>query len=246
METKIKETKTLKKGGEKMMKTIFKLVMVALLCSVFAGTASAEILNSKHDFSDDSTEGTYASGSESRMCVFCHTPHNAVENVPLWNRSSAAGAVYRLYTASATLTSATKVSVITNANISYKCLSCHDGAITIGGGVVQFKGNANTGNATNSISGLTQISNGASGLTDDHPIGFDFQRAGNAVADPNIKGIATVTGAGFGLKFYNAGGKQNQMECATCHDVHGQAAPGTKFLRTFTTGSYLCLTCHIK
>jgi len=235
------------KGGEKMMKTIFRLFMVALLSLAFAGPASAVIRNSKHDFSISSAanSATYST-DEDRMCVFCHTPHNAVENVPLWNRSGGTAA-YLLYTTSATLTSATKASVIDADNISYKCLSCHDGTISIGGGAVN-------GNIDTNQSGATpedKVTNGfdigaaaSNSLTDDHPIGFDFERVSTGTGpDTNIKSMAQAIAVG--LKFYKAGTKVNQMECASCHDVHGQAA-ATKFLRTDNAQSALCLSCHIK
>lgn len=241
----VKRNKTQIKGGEKTMKAIIRLFMVAI-CLAFAGTASAAIQDSKHDFSADSAATTYRVAGEDRMCVFCHTPHNAVEQVPLWNRSSSVSG-YSLYTSSATLTSATKNAVIDNTNISYKCLTCHDGTLTIGGGAVRFTSNAMDIDA-NKVTGLTAVGSAASnGLTDDHPIGFSYDRVLNGTNnDAMFQTIAFVTGAGRGLKFYNSAAGGNQMECATCHDVHGQAAPTTKFLRTNVTGSYLCLTCHIK
>jgi len=142
------------KGGEK-MKKMFSLFMMALLCLVFVGSASAGIRNSKHDFSVNSAANseTYST-DEDRMCVFCHTPHNAVENVPLWNRSASVGA-FALYTASATLTSSTKASVIDSTNISYKCLTCHDGNVSIGGAVQ--RGNIVTGAVSKDTIGTESV-----------------------------------------------------------------------------------------
>jgi predicted CXXCH cytochrome family protein len=233
------------KGGEKMMKTIFRLFMVALLCLAFAGPVSAEIRNSKHDFSRTSGANSITySTDETRMCIFCHTPHNAVENVPLWNRTMGDELTFAMYTASATLTSAVKSSAIDTTNISFKCLSCHDGTVSIGGGVQQGNLNTTQTNGTSQSLGTADTAVGRGGdLTDDHPIGFDFNSVGMA-QDLNIKSLADAKAAG--MKFYNAPGRSNQMECASCHDVHGQAAPGTKFLRTANNESKLCLSCHIK
>lgn len=235
---KYESNKTQMRGGEKMMKAIFRLCLVAMLGAVFAGPASAAILDSKHDFSSDSANTTYAVAGEDRMCVFCHTPHNAELSVPLWNRSGG-GSTFLLYTTSSTLTSAVKVSAITTDNISYKCLSCHDGTVAIGSGVI----NGNIGGAGDKISGATGVGRGTKSLTDDHPIGFDFSRV-SANGDTYIQDFTYATAAG--MKFYKAGSLVNQMECASCHDVHGQAAEGTKFLRTSNNGSKLCLSCHIK
>ena len=48
----------------------------------FTGVADVGIRNTKHDIS---ANGSLA-GTITQKCVFCHTPHNAQRNVPLWNR----------------------------------------------------------------------------------------------------------------------------------------------------------------
>jgi predicted CXXCH cytochrome family protein len=239
--------KSKKKGGENMLKKLIMVIASVAMVGSFASLSVAAISGSKHDFTASGGGSDYkgTSGGTNRFCIFCHTPHNAELNVPLWNRTTQGDASYMLYTTSATL-SATVAdsSSINSTNISYKCLSCHDGTVVIGGASVmnQFGQTLDTGGLSGAISSSANIGNTGNDLTDDHPIGFDFS-AVNA-QDTYIYTITAVTTGG--MKFYNSDNGVNQMECASCHDVHNNAAPGTAFLRTSNNGSALCLTCHNK
>ena len=42
-----------------------------------------------------------------------------------------------------------------------------------------------------------------------------------------------------GVKLFNG-----KVQCASCHDAHGTA--NSMFLRVTSTGSALCLACHVK
>ncbi|HIJ81636.1 MAG TPA: hypothetical protein HPP76_08010 [Desulfuromonadales bacterium] len=77
-----------------------------------------------------------ANSGANQICVFCHTPHNATRNAPLWNRNADPGAQYgaggyALYTSSSTLSNAAKTATLTAKNESILCLSCHDGKTAI-------------------------------------------------------------------------------------------------------------------
>lgn len=64
------------------------------------------------------------------VCVFCHTPHNSSQAIPLWNRPALdqpAASAYRLYTSSASLSTTVKNAALTATSESLLCLSCHDG-----------------------------------------------------------------------------------------------------------------------
>lgn len=219
--------KTQMKGGEKMLKAIIKLSIVAIVSFAFVGSASAGIKNSKHDFSSGGTN-TYK-GSSTQICIYCHTPHNAVEDVPLWNRTDGSGS-YELYTASPTLTSAVVASAIDSTNISWKCLSCHDGTLA----PASYAGSGASGAV------ITGVANLGDDLSNDHPIGFEYD---TAAAEDNTGLETMATASGNGAKFYGA--SADIMECASCHDVHG-ADGYAKFTRTTMVGSALCLACHIK
>lgn len=236
------ENKIKMKGGEKMKKMISGVMIMVAMCFAFVATANAGIRNSKHDFSAGTSYSSFEIVGENRMCIFCHTPHNAQEAIPLWNRSSTTTG-YKLYTSSVTLTSATKASAIDSGNISYKCLTCHDGTVGIASGAVN--GNVPTGADKTVASGDVGFLD--TDLSNDHPIGFDYVAAASGAAngDDYIRKIATATANG--MKFYKDSTGTNQMECASCHDVHNNAFPNApRFLRTTIAGSALCLACHDK
>lgn len=234
-----------------------KRILTAAALVVFSATLSmaAGITNTKHDLSSLSTS-TLKAATQTQICVFCHTPHNAVKNVPLWNRSGGtAAASFKLYTSSGSLTQAKGTdSALHDDSISLFCLSCHDGtvanlgdrvvrpgAIAMAGGAIWTGGNATTGPAML-----------GSDLTNDHPIGFAYPSGGEANRLKSIADALTDMNANNGTApdsssiFFssNAGAKTNQMECASCHMVHDNT--NAPFLRSSNDGSKLCLACHIK
>lgn len=234
------------------MKRILTATALTLLFSSVAfGTT---IKGSKHDFSSSSAfTGALRSTNQDQICIFCHTPHNAVKNVPLWNRSNPDPTTYKLYTSSATLNEAkgTKSKLYADS-ISLFCLSCHDGTASNIANLVVNKSAAITGNWNWTTRGGTGSVNTTPAnltadnlsLTNDHPIGFTYP-----TTDPTLKlqPLANVkTGFGGKTVFFNSNGGANinQMECSSCHAVHDNFAG--PFLRTYNTSSALCLTCHNK
>jgi len=238
------------------MKRILTAAAVVTLCAS-ASFAATSIVNSKHDLSSGNvTAGiNIKSTTQGQICIFCHTPHNAVRNVPLWNRNdpSTAPSAYALYTSSATLTSVTKRAKLDSNSVSIFCLSCHDGTVSqIGSRVVNSGGNAMTMSGVWVAGGLT--SDGKS-LTNDHPIGFDYSAAqaqDPTGLNPTATASNTITGGSYPTKtiFYKstavtgADNTGNFMECASCHVVHDNT--NKPFLRKDNAGSALCLACHIK
>ncbi|MDH3389653.1 MAG: hypothetical protein OEN02_17340, partial [Gammaproteobacteria bacterium] len=73
------------------------LALLSVSFSLYAERIS-DISNTRHNLSTTSP-GTVAAVSETQICVFCHTPHQAeaIPNAPLWNRK-ASGATYTPYT----------------------------------------------------------------------------------------------------------------------------------------------------
>jgi predicted CXXCH cytochrome family protein len=127
--------------------------------------------------------------------------------------------------------------------VSAVCLSCHDGTVAFdsllnkpgsgSGAPVGWTWNApgNTMTSTTSPSAML-----GSDLRNDHPISVTY----DASKDPAF--VAPVNGAVNGLPLYGSG--KNQMECASCHNVHDNT--NAPFLRVANGGSALCLKCHIK
>ena len=104
--------------------------IAALLCASLPLSAQpvSDVASTSHNFSI-SGSGTVTATSESQICVFCHTPHQAtaIPNSPLWNRQ-VSGATYTPYTSNSI--DANDIAA-TPGGSSKLCLSCHDGTIAI-------------------------------------------------------------------------------------------------------------------
>lgn len=203
------------------------LLLLVLLTACLISDISASIMTSKHNLSV-SGPGQLKALSETRVCVFCHTPHNASPQTPLWNR--APGPVnYGLYESS-TL----KVVPSQPAGASRLCLTCHDGLIALGTlltGPVQTTGEIAAG--SRAYIGID--------LADDHPVSISYvdAMAGNSE-------IVRPVPSDPRLLFY--GSFNVTIECSTCHDAHSDdlcdRGYDCKFLVMDNKNSALCLKCH--
>ncbi len=219
---------------------IARLVLAVMLALIAPAAAGAQgMLNSKHNLSVTGP-GPVKAVTETQVCVFCHTPHNASPAQPLWNRQLS-GATYMPY-ASGSL----QAMVGQPNGYSRLCLSCHDGTIAIGtvhvlGGqstTVQMQG---TGGGGVMPTGSTLL---GTNLTNDHPVSFVFDQ-GLAAADRELVSPSTLTGL---VRLYEGAtpGVRDSVQCTTCHDPHLTVNP--KFLKKPFVGrtEILCLTCHTK
>jgi len=227
------------------------LLGVGLLFSAAASAQSTTIVGSPHDFSAIGWSG-------GEICVVCHTPHNAYteaeanagagETGPLWNRTLTGVTSYALYT------SLTRVGSDIDAlgfgqptGVSKLCLSCHDGTIAIDSFGRNPDNSLNTSGtvfvgALNANANIGEGSGTTGDLSNDHPVAFTFP---TQVLDPEIAAFTpgVVNGTTDPLPLFGTGG--DQMECATCHDVHATGTFGP-LLRVDNDGSDLCLNCHLK
>ncbi len=248
-----------------MKKTLIVLLALAMVCAG-AAVVMAKVSGSPHDLRSGGTAG--------EICAFCHTPHSSssdsATHAPLWNRSSST-ATYITYSSATFDMSAT----VGQPSIgSLGCLVCHNGQVS---GLVNYPGpgsvpSALYANFTMSNYGNPVYSNWANlgtDLSNDHPIGFTYNPALDAVTDNNgfptaVNGwIPGQTNSGAGGKYKLYGTGANKFECATCHSVHdtdstydhnGWSTATTNhigggnqvyFLRTTNTASELCQDCHV-
>jgi len=172
------------------------------------------------------------------ICAVCHTPHNSdtdVADAPLWDHLVATGASFTQYPAGGTLDATVPVP----AGVSLLCLSCHDGTTAMDA----FGGNA--GAPTVMAAGLG--ANFGTNLANDHPISFVYNQGlsttDGGLFDPENDNSGLGGTIEADMLFGTAGSAT--LECASCHDVHADAAV-TNLLRIPNTDSDLCLTCHDK
>ena len=129
------------------------------------------IRNTKHNLSAASGNPVRAT-TESQVCVYCHTPHSARVDAPLWNRSSPTSN-YVPYT------SPSLQALPQQPNgFSKLCLSCHDGSIAIGSvlnppnpSVSTTIAMTGTGAGGMMPAGRTLL---GANLTNDHPVSFVY------------------------------------------------------------------------
>lgn len=163
------------------------------------------------------------SSSGTDNCVLCHSPRVAPnDTVAVWGTPGQASS-FTMY-ASPTLRNQMASAP---GPVSRTCLSCHDGV---------------SANSSFSANGMAAPRIGAGGqgmrnvdLRGDHPIGLTV-----GTANPHVKESFKWSGT---LPLFGPG--KDQLECATCHDPHGNGAPEAgHLLRVDNSASGLCTTCH--
>ena len=194
-----------------------------LTTAVF-GQNPNSIIYSKHNLSI-SGPGNVRSSTESEICIFCHTPHNATGDGPLWNHAMSAAA-YTPYSSS-TL----KAAVGQPTGASKLCLSCHDGTVALGMvGSRSVPIPMQSGNAT-LPAGRTLL---GTDLSAHHPVSFAYS-ASLATAQGELRDPVTLV---QDVRL-DANG---QVQCTSCHDPHNNQFGS--FLVVDNNASALCLNCH--
>ncbi|UCF66105.1 MAG: hypothetical protein JSV80_09880 [Acidobacteriota bacterium] len=201
------------------------LAACLLAVAVLVGLAG-DLSSSKHNLSV-SGPGPVTAETESQICIFCHTPHNANPAVPLWNHAGSE-ATYSTY-ASTTLTVTSPLGQPTGS--SKLCLSCHDGTVALGqtvnDGLISV---LNTGPGGTMPVGSSDL---GIDLTDDHPVSFQTNPSNPETRDPPGGDPVALDDAG-------------EIQCVSCHEPHVEDIdPVTlRFLVKNNQASAICLTCH--
>ena len=178
----------------------------------------SDVVNTRHNLSV-SGPGTIRALTETRICIFCHTPHNATPLSPLWNKELEPQ-VYAVY-ASPTF----KAGPLSQPSGPTKlCLSCHDGTIAMGA-VLNPVGGIGMAGAT-----LGSLANFGLDLSGHHPVSFPYH---SALPNPDL-----VSSPPSDLAY----GGTDEVHCITCHNPHNDQYG--KFLLKDNRYSALCITCH--
>ena len=207
--------------------------ILVLFLALPAG-AKEGIVNTRHNLSSTGPGEIKAlPGADplNRICIFCHTPHNAAPRTPLWNRSINPVS-YVPYTSTTMGATPSQPS-----GPSRLCLSCHDGTLALGAVLSPAGGFATTGEIAPGRTTYLGIA-----LSGDHPFSFSYY---NSIANP-LAGLSPT--APPDLLFYSNG----VMHCSTCHDAHEDAFKSEdkdgrltgKFLAAENRYSALCVKCH--
>jgi hypothetical protein len=221
-----------------MLLHLFLMAVIAAMLHPAVVCAGRGVIASPHNLSLSGPNPTYAF-NEIRVCVFCHTPHNAQKAAPapLWNREIPSDSSYTMYESPNFLA---KVGPRFNkpTGSSRVCLSCHDGTLALN----QYGGRVL--GSTGALTLLTGTANLSQNLTDDHPISFPFttELAYNAyLTDPNLlTGAVKLDRNGF-------------VQCTSCHDPHDNEFGNFLVMNNGDPGkpgynpsvpSPLCVTCH--
>jgi predicted CXXCH cytochrome family protein len=201
----------------------FLLLCVGVSFS-FVSARADTVLNSKHNLSVTGP-GTVKAASETEVCIFCHTPHRATGEQPLWNHA-ASSATYTPYSSS-TL----KATVGQPTGASRLCLSCHDGTVALG--LVNSRATS-----IQMQNGVTTMPSGPANIGTDlshtHPVSFVYDQA-LAAADGQLKDPSTLKDK---VRLDHSG----QLQCTSCHNPHDNQFGN--FLVMDNTSSALCITCH--
>lgn len=244
------------------MKKIICIFTVYLLFFTATGYSAIGIsaADNPHNLSSNSNNAVEAT-TETRICVFCHTPHGAVAQTALWNREDpdTMGAFPLYSSATLNIDDPAIVGISEYDTTDYPngasrmCLSCHDGVTSIG---TVINGSA----IGMTFDTLNAFGSGTIDLATSHPISFVY----NAAVRDAVN-AAELAGGGTGTEYQlSANGKvkteigadtKPRMQCTTCHDPHSDTKNGTYDLPfwanyngddTQTAADYdgTCQACH--
>jgi hypothetical protein len=258
-----------------MSKLSLTLPVVVLLISntLFVYAAGPKISDmggggdNKHNLSSGHSRitGYKASSDDPRgrqICIFCHTPHNASPQTPLWNRNDPTVTFGHYSSSSLVIRKTSAANYGEPTGSSRLCLSCHDGvtaggislgnvlsAVRSGSPIPMQSGDKISGDALFTASKIR---------TGHHPVSFvyDFTVLQAIQSDPLKSGQNyNLPPPGSPVKLDHT----SQMQCTTCHDPHQNQStddtyPGGRKIAPFwvyggggnATDDHdaVCNTCH--
>ena len=231
------------------MKKNFYIAAVVLLMMP-ASIGLAGVADTKHNLASWGPAGrTYKSATETEVCKFCHTPHSAIADTPLWGHKKPVAA----------FTKFSSVTLVIDADNTYDyrsgvkgssllCMGCHDGVTALGA----------LANETIADVGPSDYLT-ATDLRNKHPVSFVYN-SGTVGTIIGAKGdfyglpdAATANGTikndFVAEKVRREGGR---VECTICHDPHEDRGDDPVNLPFWVSSSIggenshdsVCKACH--
>jgi hypothetical protein len=211
------------------------------LATLIAASAAAQesVISTLHNLSVTGP-GDVRALNEAEVCKFCHIPHNAVVNDPLWGHALSK---VQYTTSKLRLDKEDPTSAPQPDGSSRLCLSCHDGSVALG----------DIGQGANAIAmagtqRLEARNRGFLGtdLSGSHPVSFRVPD-GDAVTRDTIRDIGLKP---LGMVKSDSAVRldgQDKMQCTTCHDPHSDRYYEEGRVPRFwvkPSVEEVCLTCH--
>ncbi|MGD0586526.1 MAG: cytochrome c3 family protein, partial [Oryzomonas sp.] len=217
-------------------------VVIATQDAAFAVNSSVN--SSPHNLSVGGGLGKHGLAfDEVRVCVFCHTPHNAQPatsvSAPLWNHALTPNAQqYSMYDSDFFSQNVSQIpSGPTGA--SRVCLGCHDGSIALnlyGGKVISVGSGLTAPTLMPSDSNPANNSNLTTNLSTSHPISFPY--TADLAARAQLVPPAALPPV---IKLDNNG----NLQCTSCHNPHDDEFGNFLVMDNSPAGSPLCSSCHV-
>lgn len=194
-----------------------------------ASLQGLRVTNTPHNLSVTGGGGAHdiKATDETGVCVFCHTPHHASFDGPLWSRKSNIS-IYTPY-----------VSPTIRANpqqpmgVSRLCLSCHDGTIALGTLLDDYE-LSTLGPLPPPDADPRKNSNLGKDLRTSHPVSMTYGLAAE------FYDKTTLEAKGIKLA------EDTYVECNSCHDPHNNQYGNFLVRDTAVQHDALCLDCHNK
>lgn len=187
------------------------------------------VQNTLHNLSV-SGPGDVRSMTETQVCKFCHIPHSAVVNEPLWGQQLSS----EHYETARVRSNGERTPAPQPDGASRLCLSCHDGTVAVG----DIGRNARRGLP----SGRGVIGTDLSGS---HPVSIVVRDSDESEVRGRDMGIRPLAAIGNDRDVrLDAEGK---IQCTTCHDPHVDRyykADETPHFFVKPTVTEVCVTCH--
>jgi hypothetical protein len=191
------------------------------------------------------TDGSQFGAKE--ICIFCHTPHSASAQGPLWNRTDPGGPFVPYNSTSLKIKNIAAAQYDIDNYVpdgaTRLCLSCHDGVTGIG---TLLDRTITMNHETMSDVSPTATFDPVIDLELTHPVSFVF----NATVETALLGKASIP-TNPDLR-----DSQERVQCTSCHDPHddrGEAIynaagvpPFWRIISSDPADSYtdLCNKCH--